>query len=154
MTLKPHIALLVLAAFVPAAQAMAAQTVKVTGAWCRAAPAGALSGGCYLALTAGTDDRLLGVSTPAADHGEVHTMSMDGGIMRMRQLTEGLALPAGVAVTLKPGGEHLMIIGPRQTLKAGGVVSLTLRFAKAAPLTVAAPVLAAPPPVTTGMEHR
>lgn len=122
----------------PATQAPAA--VAVTGAWCRAAPVGAQTGGCYLTLTASADDRLVSVATPAAKRAEIHSMDMTGGVMRMRQLKDGLALPAGKAITLKPGAEHLMIIGPRQTLAAGGSVPLTLTFRKAPPQTVNAPV--------------
>lgn len=121
----------------------AAPTVKATNAWCRAAPAGALTGGCYVTLTAADDDRLAAVTTPSADHGEIHTMDMTGGVMRMRQLADGVVLPAGQAVELKPGGRHLMIIGPKQALSAGGVVPLTLKFEKAPPLTLRVPVRAA-----------
>lgn len=89
------------------------------------------------------------VTTPAVDHGEIHTMSMTDGVMRMRRLADGLALPAGKAVALKPGAEHLMIISPRQPLAAGGTVPLTLRFAKAAPLTLTAPIRVAPAPAAS-----
>ncbi len=151
MNQRFKIALLFLAALIPGSRSMAAPRVLVADAWCRAAPVGALAGGCYLTLTALAGDRLLGVSTPAANHGEVHTMSMTDGVMRMRQLVDGLALPAGVAVALKPGGEHLMIISPKQTLKAGGVVPMTLRFAKAPPVTIQAPIRVGPPAAAASM---
>ena len=137
-----------------AATAATPPAAKVTDAWCRAAPAsalaGALAGACYMTLTASGGDRLAAVETPAADHGEIHTMDMSGGVMRMRQLTDGILLPAGQSVDLKPGARHLMIIGPRQPLAAGGGVPLTLRFEKAAPLTLRAPILIAAPPAATG----
>ncbi len=126
----------------PAQAAPPAPKVTVADAWCRAAPAGAMAGGCYVTLTAGADDRLVAVETPAAKRGEIHTMSMDGGVMRMRKLADGLALPAGKAVALKPGAEHLMIIGPKIALTAGAKIPLTLKFAKAPPVTVQAPVRA------------
>jgi copper(I)-binding protein len=125
--------------------------VKVTGAWCRAAPTGALAGGCYVTLTAAADDRLVAVETTAADHGEIHTMSMEGGVMRMRRLADGIALPAGKAVSLKPGAEHVMIIGPKVALTPGAKVTLTLRFKSAPPVTVTAPVKIAPAPTLPGM---
>ncbi|WP_309643060.1 copper chaperone PCu(A)C [Phenylobacterium sp.] len=131
-------ALTLAAACAPATETPAA--VAVSGAWCRAAPVGALSGGCYLTLTASVDDQLVSVGTPAAKRGEIHTMSMTGGIMRMRQLKDGLTLPAGKAVVLKPGAEHLMIIGPNQPLAAGGTVPLTLTFKKAPAQTIQAPI--------------
>ncbi|UTP38459.1 copper chaperone PCu(A)C [Phenylobacterium sp. LH3H17] len=141
-------ALTLAAGCAPATQAPAA--VAVTGAWCRAAPVGALAGGCYLTLTASADDRLVSVATPAAKRAEIHSMDMTGGVMRMRQLKDGLALPAGKAVTLKPGAEHLMIIGPKQVLAAGGAVPLTLTFKKAPPQTISAPIRDAAAPA---MQH-
>ena len=63
-----------------AAHAAPAPKVAATDAWCRPTVAGALAAGCYVTLTAKADDRLVAVETPAADHGEIHTMSMDGGV--------------------------------------------------------------------------
>jgi copper(I)-binding protein len=125
--------------------------VKVTGAWCRAAPTGALAGGCYVTLTAPADDRLVAVETTAADHGEIHTMSMEGGVMRMRRLADGIALPAGKAVSLKPGAEHVMIIGPKVALTPGASVPLVLKFRSAPSVRVIAPVRTAPVPAMSGM---
>ena len=119
-----------------------APKVVAADAWCRPAPTGALAGGCYVTLTASVDDRLVAVETTAADRGEIHTMSMDGGVMRMRKLSEGLALPAGQAVALKPGAEHLMVIGPKIDLVAGASVPLTLRFKFAPPVAINVPVKA------------
>jgi len=137
--MKPVFALFVLAAAcAPATQAPAA--VAVTGAWCRATPVGAMAGGCYLTLTASADDRLVSAATPAARRAEIHSMDMTGGVMRMRQLKDGLALPAGKAVALKPGAEHLMIIGPNQALAAGGTMPLTLTFKKAPPRKISVPI--------------
>lgn len=135
-----------------ASTAVAAPAPKVaaTEAWCRPTVAGALAAGCYVTLTAKADDRLVAIETTAADHGEIHTMSMDGGVMRMRKLTEGLALPAGKAVALKPGADHIMLIAPKAALKEGAKVPLTLKFKTAAPVTVEAVVKAPPMP---GMAH-
>lgn len=124
----------------------ASPTVKSADAWCRAAPAGALAGGCYVTLTAPADDRLVSVAAPSADHGEIHTMEIDNGVMRMRPLKDGIILPAGQPVELKPGARHLMVIGPKQPLTAGGTVTLTLRFEKSPTLTVNAPIRAVPAP--------
>jgi copper(I)-binding protein len=126
-----------------------ANTVEVSEAWCRAAPAGAPAGGCYAWLKSASDDRLIAVETPAAERGEIHTMEMTDGVMRMRPLPDGIELPAGKPVQLMPGARHLMIIGPRQPLLDGGTASLTLRFEKAAPVTVDAPIRA----VVSGEGH-
>ena len=132
------------------AQAAPAAKVTVTDAWCRPAPAGALAGGCYVTLKANADDRLVSVETTAADRGEIHTMSMDGGVMRMRKLADGIALPAGQTVTLKPGAEHLMIIGPKIALTAGAKVPLVLKFRNAPPVKLDAVVRM---PAMPGMAH-
>ena len=70
-------------------------------------------------------------------------MSMDGGVMRMRPLAGGLALPAHGEASLQPGGNHLMLIGPTAPIVAGGSVSVTLRFKKAGEVTLTLPVRAA-----------
>lgn len=127
-----------------------AAKVSATDAWCRPTVAGALAAGCYVTLTAKGEDRLVSVESPAASRGEIHTMSMDGGVMRMRQLTEGLALPAGKTVALKPGGDHIMLIAPKAQLKDGAKVRLTLTFKTAAPMTIDAAVKTPPMP---GMAH-
>ena len=130
-----------------------APKVVAADAWCRPAPTGALAGGCYVTLTASVDDRLVAVETTAADRGEIHTMSMDGGVMRMRKLTDGLALPAGKAVSLKPGADHIMVIAPKIALKEGAPVPLTLKFQKAKPVKVTAVVKTPPMPALSGMHH-
>ncbi|MET0337164.1 MAG: copper chaperone PCu(A)C [Caulobacter sp.] len=117
-------------------------TVAVANAWCRAAPAVAPAGGCYLTLKASADDRLAAVETKAADRAEIHTMSVDGGVMRMRELKEGLTLKAGADTEFKPGGMHIMVIKPKAPLTEGSSVTLTLKFDKAPAQTLAFPVRA------------
>jgi copper(I)-binding protein len=126
-------------------------TVTIADAWCRAAPAGAPTGGCYVTLTASADDKLVSVETTAADRAEVHSMDMTDGVMRMRKL-DGVDLPAGKAVMLSPGAEHLMIIAPKATLAEGGVVPLTFKFGKAPAQSVEAPIRAAAK-MDQGMDH-
>jgi copper(I)-binding protein len=138
------------AALASAAQAAPAAKVVATDAWCRPTVAGAMAAGCYVTLTAKGDDRLIAVETTAADHGEIHTMSMDGGVMRMRKLPDGLALPAGKAVALKPGADHIMLIAPKTALKEGGKAPLTLKFKSGASVTIDAVVKTPPMP---GMAH-
>lgn len=122
----------------PAADQAAA--VVVTDAWCRATPNGARAGGCFATFTATTDDRLTGGSTPRATQLQVHEMSMDGGMMKMGQIEGGLPLPAGQAVALAPGGNHMMLMELSQPLAEGDTVPLTLTFATAPAVTVQAPV--------------
>jgi copper(I)-binding protein len=72
--------------------------------------------------------RLVGGECAAAERVEVHAMSMEGGVMRMRPVAGGLEIPAGGAVELKPAGMHLMLIGLRRPLATGESVGLTLIF--------------------------
>ena len=118
--------------------------VTASDAWCRPAVAGARAVGCYVTLQSAGEDRLVGAQSPAGARLEIHTMSMDGGVMRMRKLEDGLPLPAGETVALKPGAEHLMLIGPTAALDEGGEISLTLNFEKAPPAAVTAQIRSAP----------
>lgn len=114
--------------------------VEATDAVCRPTPNGRDVTGCYVTLTASQADRLVSVASPSAGTAEIHDMKTEGGIMKMAQLPEGLALPAGEAVSLKPGGNHIMLMQVKTPLAAGDTVSLTLTFEKAAPLGVRAAV--------------
>jgi periplasmic copper chaperone A len=110
----------------------AAQTgsVEIKNAWARATPGKAENGAAYLTLESPTADRLTGVSTSVAEKAELHTMTMEGGVMRMPPLA-GIDLPAGQAVTLQPGAMHIMLLGLIQPLVAGQSFPLTLSFEKA-----------------------
>ncbi len=130
--------------------AAAPGTVTVADAWCRPTPNGAKVGGCYVTLTAGSDDRLLSVSTALAESAQVHEMKMENGVMSMGELKDGLPLPAGQKVELKPGSTHVMLMGLRDPLVDGGVASFTLTFEKAPAIGVHAAVKQ--PPVVDSEE--
>lgn len=78
-------------------------------------------------LTSAQASELVGVSSAVAGVGELHEMKMQGGVMKMQARTS-LALAAGVAQELKPGGFHLMLMDLKQTLPAGSTVPLVLTF--------------------------
>lgn len=101
--------------------------------WTRATPKSAPVGAGFLSITNNgkAADRLLSVSTSIADRGEVHTMSMTDGVMKMRRLDEGLEIPAGKTVLLKPGGFHLMLIGLKRHISKGETIDVHLTFEKA-----------------------
>lgn len=124
--------LFVAAAVALFARAAVAQggSIDVADAWARATPAGAQNGAAYATIESPTPDRLTGVSSPVAAKAELHRMTMDGNIMKMRQIA-GLDLPAGKPVTLKPGEVHIMLLGLKRQLKPGDKFPLTLDFAKA-----------------------
>ena len=105
--------------------ALAADAVSVGKPWVRATVPGQSVAGAYLDITAKADAVLVGVASPVAARAELHTMTMDGGVMKMRPLDK-LDLPAGKTVNLKPGGHHVMLIDIRRELKAGERVPLTL----------------------------
>jgi periplasmic copper chaperone A len=82
-------------------------------------------------LTAPANMKLVGVSSPVANIGEVHEMKMQGDVMRMAELKGGLELPAGKAVELKPGSFHIMLMDLKQPLKVDSQVPVTLTFVNA-----------------------
>ncbi len=106
------------------------QAVAVSGGWARETAQGQKDGGGFLTIAnnAATPDRLVGASSSVAAQTQVHSMTMDHGIMRMRQVVGGLVIPARGTLELKPGGYHLMFIGLRHPLRAGEAVKLVLRF--------------------------
>ena len=119
------------------ASAALAQTnqLEVSNAWARATPGKAENGAAYLTIQSPTPDRLLSVSAPVAKKAELHTMSMEGMVMKMRPLAN-LDIPAGQPVTLKPGGEHVMLLGLDAPLREGQSFPLILTFEKAGTRTV------------------
>jgi periplasmic copper chaperone A len=118
-----------LAATVAAALAQTGQ-VEITNAWARATPGGATTGAAYLTIVSPVADRLVGASSPVAKSAQLHTMTMQGNIMKMRPVA-GIDLPAGKAVTLKPGGLHIMLTGLTAPIKDGQNFPLTLTFKNA-----------------------
>jgi len=122
-----------------ASVAAAPPTLTVDQAWVRATPPNAAVAGGFLRITnAGTaDEVLLAAGTEAAQRVEIHEMTMRGEVMEMRQLTDGLSIPAGKTVELKPGGYHLMLIKPKRPLAEGQSLTLTLRFRNAGERKVA-----------------
>jgi len=124
--------LLAIAACLVIAGAALAQTgqVEVSNAWARATPPKAETGIAYLTIRSPTPDRLVSVSSPVAKKVELNTMEMSGMVMKMRPVAS-LDIPAGQPVTLKPGGEHIMLTGLSGALREGQSFPLTLTFEKA-----------------------
>jgi periplasmic copper chaperone A len=130
--------------------------IRVEGAWARASVQGQSGTGAFMTLTAAEPLTLVGVSTPVAGVAELHEMKMEGDVMKMRAL-QALALPAGRAVELKPGGHHLMLMELKTPLRPDTTVPVTLhlRDAKGAPRTlqVAVPVAVRAPAATPAHKH-
>ena len=104
--------------------------VQVTQAWARATPGKSTIGAAYATVTAPAGDRLVGAATPVAGVAQIHQHTMENGIMKMRQV-DAVPLPAGQAVTLSPGGYHIMLMELKAPLVAGQSFPLTLTFEKA-----------------------
>jgi periplasmic copper chaperone A len=132
MVLKPLVIAGCLLVFLLIPGAAAAQTgqVEIKDAWARATPGKAENGAAYLTIETLAPDKLVAVSSPAAKKTTLHTMTMDGGVMKMRPL-DGLDVPANQPVTLKPGSIHIMLQGLSEPLQAGKSFPLTLTFEKA-----------------------
>ncbi|BDA85975.1 hypothetical protein Sa4125_35170 [Aureimonas sp. SA4125] len=113
-------------------------TLTIDHPWSRATPPSAKTGAGYMVLTnAGSeDDRLIGLSTPAAARTEVHEMSVTDGIMKMNAVEGGLVVPAGGSVALEPGGYHVMLMGLAKPLAEGDKVPLTLTFERGGQVNV------------------
>ena len=104
--------------------------VTVTAPWVRATVPQQQASGAFMTLVSPKGARLVEARSPVAGVVEIHEMTMDGNVMRMRAIT-GLDLPAGRTVELKPGGFHVMLMALKQTLNAGDTVPITLVFENA-----------------------
>ncbi|MGB6055788.1 MAG: copper chaperone PCu(A)C [Burkholderiaceae bacterium] len=140
MQLRTLISALALAAsaFSAAAHDYQAGDIRIGHPYARATMPGQPSGAVYMALEnrGKSADKLVEAATPVAKKTEIHTMSMDGNVMKMRQV-DGIELAPAATVTMKPGdGYHVMLLGLQQPLKAGDKLPLTLTFEKAGKVDV------------------
>lgn len=130
-----------------AAPSQADTPLRISDPWVRATVPGQRVAAAYLTLQAAVPLRLVHVDAPAAASVQIHEMRMDGEIMKMREL-KALELPAGQAVSLSPGGIHLMLLDVKQPLRPGQSVPMTFALENAAgqrvSQTLDVPVKAAP----------
>lgn len=123
--------------------ALSAAQTTVKNAWVRGTVAQQPASGAFMQITSTAGGKLLSVSSPVAGVSEVHEMSMEGNVMKMRAVP-GLELPAGKTVELKPGGYHVMLMDLKQQLKVGETVAMTLvvegRDGKRETIEVKAPI--------------
>ncbi len=113
-------------------------SLKISAPWARATPKGASVGGGYMKITnVGTaPDRLVGGSTDISKRFEVHQMTMENGVMKMRPVAGGLEIKPGQTVTLDPNGYHVMFVNLKKQLMQGEHFKVTLVFAKAGKVDV------------------
>jgi copper(I)-binding protein len=109
------------------------RTIHVEKPMARPAPLAGGTGAVYLTIHNGGDALVTftGADTSAAAAVEIHTMENDNGVMRMRQVTDGVELGPDEAVELTPGGMHLMLVNLAAPLAEGNTITVTLHFAGA-----------------------
>jgi copper(I)-binding protein len=112
--------------------------LEIDHPWSRAVPKGATVAAGYLTIkNTGTEpDRLVSGSTPVAGKFEIHEMSMDKGVMRMRPVPAGIVIKPGEAVELKPQSMHIMMTGLKQPIEKGKSFKGSLVFEKAGAVEV------------------
>lgn len=119
--------------------------INISKPFSRATLPNAPVGGGFLTIenTGAEADTLVSVKAVEDVSGDVqiHTMAMEGDVMKMRQLADGIEIPAGETVVLTPGGAHIMFMGLKQRFVEGETVKVTLTFAKAGSVEVDLPVL-------------
>ena len=126
--------------------------MKLETPWTRATPGGAKVAGGFVRITnaGAAPDRLVSGVSDISNRFEIHEMTVQNGIMTMRELEKGLAIPAGATVELKPGSYHVMFIDLKKPIMPGDVVKATLTFEKAGKVEVAFP---AQPVGSPGPKH-
>ena len=134
-----------------------AGSIEIKHPWSRATPKGSEVAGGYMKLinTGKEPDRLIGGSVPTAGKFEIHEMSMEGGVAKMRMLPKGIEIKPGETVELKPGSYHLMFVGLKEPFEKGKRVKGTLQFEKAGTVEVeyAVEAVGGSPKGHEGMDH-
>jgi len=112
--------------------------ITIETPWSRATPGGAKVAAGYLTIKndAATPDRLVSVTADIAGSAGIHQMSMADGMMKMRELTDGLPIPAQGSVALAPASYHLMFLDLKKPLKEGETFPATLTFERAGTVSV------------------
>ncbi len=105
-----------------------AQNVTVADGWVRATVQGQKATGAFMKITAKDAAKLVAGSSPAAGVVEIHEMKMEKDVMKMAALPNGLDLPSGKTVELKPGGYHVMLMDLKAPLAANSTVPVTFTF--------------------------
>ena len=115
------------------AETLSHNGILLSDVWIRATPPHHGVSGGYLTIQNSNDkaDRLVAVTADFAAQSEIHEMKMDGDIMKMRQMEDGLKIAGGSAVTLKPSGTHLMFMKLNQQIVTGERYNITLIFERA-----------------------
>jgi periplasmic copper chaperone A len=119
-------------------------SITISQPWARATPKGASAAAAYLTVTnnGSAPDRLNCASSDVSSQCQIHTMTMDNGVMKMRPAEGGLDIKPGETVMLKPGGNHVMLMDLKQPLVAGQTATVTLQLEKSGPVKIEFPIVA------------
>ncbi|MFT5394459.1 MAG: copper(I)-binding protein [Gammaproteobacteria bacterium] len=122
---------------------LASEHVQIMQPWSRALPAVSTNGAAYLRVNNGGTNpaRIVSASSPIAAQAELHSHINEDGLMKMRQITDGVAVPAGGTVAFASGGMHIMLLKLKEPLTPGKTFPLTLRFEDGGSQTVIVNVL-------------
>jgi copper(I)-binding protein len=125
-----------------AAQQFKAGDIVIEKPWARATPKGAEVGGAYMTIEnkGATADRLTGGSADFANV-EIHQMKSENGVTEMREVSDGLNIPAHGSIGLAPGGYHVMFTHLAHPLIKGDTIKATFNFEHAGPVEVEFKVL-------------
>lgn len=148
--------LLAIGAGLLAAMPAFAGSIEIHDAYARSASPAAKSGAAFMVIrnTGAEDDQLIAAASDAAMRVELHTHIADGnGVMQMRQVEGGFAVPAGGEHVLARGGDHVMMMGLNGPLNDGETVTVTLTFQKAGDMVIEVPVDLTRKPDHGGMQH-
>ena len=117
-------------------------SIHISQPWARATPRGASTGAAYMTITnkGSTPDRVSCVSSNISAQCQIHSMTMDNGVMKMRPVEGGLEIKPDETVTLKPSGFHVMLVDLKHPLEKGKMVEATLQFEKAGTVKVEFPI--------------
>lgn len=113
-------------------------TIEISNPWSRATPKGAKIGAGYLSIknTGPTPDRLIGGSAEISDSFQMHEMTMEQGVAKMRELKNGIEIKPGETVEFKPGSSHVMFVNLKHQLQQGEHFKGTLVFEKAGTINI------------------
>ena len=145
---------LLLVAGLAGAHEFALKDLHVGHPYARATAPGARAGGAYFTVEnrGPQEDRLIAVASPVSAAAELHTMAMDGNVMRMRAV-RAIDIPPGAQVALKPGGFHVMLLDLKQPLAVGEKIPLTLTFERAGTIEVTVNVESMTPAAPAAHPH-
>jgi copper(I)-binding protein len=140
--MKPTLLAAALAVAIPGAT-LAEPKIEILDPYARSSGMSAISGAAFMVIrnSGTTDDRLVGVSSPVAERVELHTHLSDAqGVMRMVEVEDGFAVPAGSDHALARGGDHVMFLGINTPFADGATIPLTLTFEQSGDLMIEVPV--------------